>query len=1043
MSTRSAGGGWDRTGDGNTDSEEAGMIRHGNGIALAGAALCLMASARAGAQGTSGIAGIIKDSAGGVLPGVTVEASSPALIEKVRSVVSDDQGQYKIVGLPPGVYTVNFALPGFSTLKRQDVELTAAFTATVNAELRVGALEETVTVSGQSPVVDVQNATTRNQISREVLDTVPTNKTLEAYAALTPGVSMGSTGQDVGGSKGETYVQLRIHGTRNNDNKTLIDGFETNDWSGRVFVPNPAAANEVSVELGNGLGEAPANGVYVNYVPKSGSNAFHYTFIGNYTGSGMQSAPNLSDDLIARGVTREGLPEIKKIWDVNGSVGGPIVRDRLWFFTAERSWGSNGTVVNGYYTNTAGKPFLMKDGVFIGDLTAGNPFLYSADRSRPAFNDFNQWQTTSRGTWQVSERNKLEISYDWEYRCDCHRSVSATLTPEASAIRTYHPKIPTVTWTFPATNKLLIEAGTATEWLGYGPWPQPETDLYTISALEQNGNIRFLGTQPDTTGSGGLGSKWNLIQNSRAAMSYVTGSHTIKVGMQMRTGVKKFGEEGAPIEYQLQNGVPNRITLYAYPELFHENMKALLGVYAQDQWTLKRLTVSGGLRFDYENAYVPAQHLDAGPFIPARDYDKVSCVPCWTDSSPRMSAAYDLFGTAKTAVKVSVGRYVAEEMLNTAHENNPLLLSNPSTTRSWNDRFYPVGDPRRGNYIPDCDFSNPAENAECGPQANPNFGKVVVNNSYSPEILNGHRPYNWAFSTSIQHELRPGVAAGLGYFRTSWHHFTVADAQNVTPSDFDPFCIVVPNNPLLPDAGQQLCGLYNITPGKFGQDATNLITRPALGVYSDVYSGIDLTVNARLGRGAFVQGGMNTGRQVTSSCDAVDSPSSAVSIVPQPPGSTASSLASRPLNPTEFCEVRPPFWLPQFKFSGSYPLPYGFQVSGVFQSLPGIPRLASLVVNNSQVIGLGRALSGNVANVTVANIIRPMTEFENRLNQLDLRFIRNFGISGVRVQGTFDVYNVFNAAAVLAENYQHGSSWRAPTALLDARIFKVGVQMDF
>jgi len=1019
------------------------MDRSGTVIAILLATIFVLMPALAAAQGASGIAGVVKDSSGGVLPGVTVEASSPALIEKVRSVVTDEQGQYKIVGLLPGIYAVTFALPGFSTFKREGVELPTSFTATVNAEMRVGALEETVTVSGQSPVVDVQNAATRNQISREALDTVPTNKTLEAYAALTPGVTMASTGQDVGGSRGETYVQLRIHGTRNGDNKTLIDGFETNDWSGRVFVPNPAAAHEVSVELGNGLGEAPANGVYVNYIPKSGSNAWRFTFIGNYNGSGMQSSPNLSGDLISLGVTQEGLPVIKKVWDVNGSVGGPIVKDKLWLFTAERSWGSNGTVVNGYYTSTAGTPFLMKDGVFIGDLSRGNPFLYAADKSRPAFNDFNQWQTTNRATWQVAARHKLELSYDWEYRCDCHRSVSATLTPEASAIRTYHPKIPAVTWTFPATNKLLFEAGTATEWLGYGPFPQPETDLYTISALEQSGNIRFLGTQPDTTGSGGLGLKWNLIQNSRVSMSYVTGSHAVKVGTQIRSGVKKFGEEGAPIEYQLLNGVPNRVTLYAYPVLFHENMKALMGLYAQDQWTLKRLTVSGGLRLDYENAYVPAQHLEAGPFIPARDYGQVDCVPCWRDLSPRLSAAYDLFGNAKTAVKVSVGRYMAEEILTTAHDNNPLLASNPTTTRSWNDSFYAVGDPRRGNYIPDCDFTNPAQNAECGPQANTNFGKVVVNNSYSPEILTGNRPYNWAVSTSIQHELRPGVAVGLGYFRTSWHRFTFADSQNVTPADFDPFCVTVPNNSLLPNAGQQLCGLYNISPAKFGQDATNLVTRAVSGSYSDVYNGLDLTVNARLGRGAFVQGGMNTGNEVTNSCDPIDSPSSAVSVVAQPPGTTAASLAARPLNPTAYCRVTPPFWQPQFKFSGSYPLRYGFQVSGVFQSLPGIPRLASLVVNNSQVIGLGRPLSGSVANVTVANIIEPMTQFENRLNQLDLRFIRNFRISRVRVQGTFDIYNVFNAAAVLSENYQYGSTWRNPTSLLDARIFKIGVQMDF
>src|SRR5712671_6055011 len=209
------------------------MIRCERLLGVLLAVFYLSMPALAAAQGTSGIAGVVKDSSGGVLPGVTVEASSPALIEKVRSVVTDEQGQYKIVGLLPGVYAVSFALPGFSTFKREGVELPTSFTATVNAEMRVGALEETVTVSGQSPVVDVQNAATRNQISREALDTVPTNKTLEAYAALTPGIKMQTgIGQDVGGSKGETYVQLTIHGSRTGDSKPVLDGFETNDWSG-------------------------------------------------------------------------------------------------------------------------------------------------------------------------------------------------------------------------------------------------------------------------------------------------------------------------------------------------------------------------------------------------------------------------------------------------------------------------------------------------------------------------------------------------------------------------------------------------------------------------------------------------------------------------------------------------------------------------------------------------------------------------------------------------------------------------------------------
>jgi len=509
----------------------------------------------------------------------------------------------------------------------------------------------------------------------------------------------------------------------------------------------------------------------------------------------------------------------------------------------------------------------------------------------------------------------------------------------------------------------------------------------------------------------------------------------MKLGLQLRHGVKKFAEIGSPIAYRLQGAVPNQVTLIAYPLLFHENMRALMGLYVQDQWTIKRLTLGPGLRFDYENAYVPAQHLDAGGFVGARDFGEVDCVPCWKDLNPRLSAAYDLFGTGNTAVKFSVGRYTAEEILTTAHNNNPLLASNASATRAWHDDDH--------NYIPNCDFSNALGNGECGPLGNPNFGKVVTSNRYASDVLTENRPYNWATSVSLQHQLYPGVAINVGYYRTSWDNFTVPDAQNVTPADYTEFCVPLPNDALVPNAGRPLCGVYNVNPAKFGQDTTNLVTRLATGSYKDVYNGFDLTLNARLPRGAFVQGGLNTGRETWSSCDPVDSPSGSGGIVPQPAGYSASTLTATAVNPTAFCTVTPPFWHPQYKFSGNYPLPYGFQVAAVFQSLPGIPILANLVVPNSQVIGLGRPLAGGVANVTIANIIAPQTEFENRLNQLDVRFIRNLRVARVRIQGTLDIYNALNEAAVLTEVTQYGATWRRPGSVLDARIFKFGVQVNF
>ncbi len=954
------------------------------------------------AQGSSGIAGAVRDSSGAVLPGVTVEASSPALIEKVRSVVTDGEGQYRIVGLPPGVYAVTFSLPSFSTFKREGVELAASFTATVNVELRVGTLEETVTVSGQSPVVDVQNTTTRKQITREALDTVPTNKTLEAFAALTPGVTMGTgNAQDVGGSKGETYVQLQVHGSRVGDAKTLLDGFETNEWSGRVFVPNPAGAQEVSIDLGNGAAEAPANGVYVNFVLRDGGNTVHGTFFGSYTNSRLQSAQRLSDDLRARGLSQSDLGHVLYIWDTNGSIGGPVQRDRLWFHHAMRSWGSANAVVGGYYNSVP------------------TSWFYAPDLSRPANDNFKNWITSERLTLQATQRNKFNINYDQEYRCDCHRSVSSTLAPEASAIRTYHPKVFGITWDFPATSRLLFSAGTTTNSMNYRPGPQPETALETIGVVEASTGVRYRAVGPDTTGSGGYGDKNNFIQNSRFSISYVTGTHNVKVGVQMRNGVKKFYEEGAAIDYQFRNQKPTQVTIYAYPLLFHESMKALMGIYAQDQWTMKRLTLNVGVRFDYENAYVPAQHLDAGPYIGVRDFAEVTCVPCWKDLSPRVSAAYDLFGTGKTAVKVSVGRFTTEERLDTAHSNNPLLLSNSSSTRAWTDA--------NGDFIP--------QENELGPLGNPNFGKTVINTRYSDDVLLRNRPANWSTSVSFQHELRPGTAAGIGYYRTAWQKFTVTDSLSVTAADYTPYCINLPVDPRLPGGGNQVCGFFDINTDKFGQDNVNQAVIPDsnFGRQTDIYEGIDVTVNSRLPGGAFVQGGMNTGRQSTDSC-----------YVNGRPDLTPSGAATTSQRSDVFCAVTPPFFRPQLKVSGSYHLPWDLQVSGVVQSLPGIPITASYVATNAEVRPtLGRALSGNRTTVTLTNVIPPQTLFEERLLQVDLRFIRNFKVSHARLQAMFDAYNIFNNAAVLSLNTRYGASWLRPTSILDARLLKFGVQMSF
>lgn len=961
--------------------------------AVLGVTSVLLVPARATAQlGSSGIAAVVRDATGAVLPGVTVEAASPALIERVRTVVTDAAGQYKIVSLSPGRYTVTFSLPGFATVRREDVDLPANFTAPINAELRVGAIEETVTVSGQSPVVDTQNTSVRNLIPTEVLDAIPTNKTLGAWAALTPGMVVAGTAMDVGGSKGEQSLRLAIHGGHGGEQRVLVDGMNTSgggsDWG---YVPNPASAQEVSLELGAGTAEAMLGGVLINFVPKDGGNKFSGFLSGNFANASMQGS-NLSDEVKARGLTDLSVNKVHDIWDYNGTLGGPVFLNKLWFFTAHRRWG-NSTQVAGIFHNAT------QDG-----------WVFTPDYNRPGYADYLQRSQSIRLTWQASARNKIRLFFDYQNHCDCHRGLDTgsagngtPTAPEAAHYRKYFPNnVPQASWSFPANSKLLIEAGVSARLFNWRNMPEPGVTPDTISITESSNNFLYHAAP-------NYGEHLSTQANQRFAVSYVTGSHAFKTGLfVLQEWRRQTDDPNLGVTYQFRNGRPTQLTQFVVPTKEWDRISPDLGLFAQDQWTINRLTLNLGLRFDYLRGYVPAQHLPAGPFVPARDYDAINCVPCWKDLSPRLSAAYDLFGHGKTAVKVSVGRYVGQQSaVGLPSLNNPVQTTVKSATRSWTDP--------NGDFIP--------QESELGPVSNSNFGKNTVATQYSSDVLLGFgvRDYNWQTGVSLQQELFPGMAATLAYFHTSWNNFRVTDNVLVGPSDYDPFCITLPSDARLPGGGgNQLCGLYNITPTKFNAVSNLVVPDSTFGRQTEIYNGVDLTVSARLPRRASLSGGISAGRTATSNCAIIDSPQQAL-----------------------FCSVTPPFQ-PRVKVNGVYPLPWDMQVSGVFQSNPGTPISASYVATNAQVQpSLNRPLSGSASTVTITNIFQPQTKFEGRINQLDARLTKTVTVGRSRIQAQFDLYNVFNASPILGINTRYGQAWLTPTEILGARLFKIGAQLSF
>jgi hypothetical protein len=407
-------------------------------------------------------------------------------------------------------------------------------------------------------------------------------------------------------------------------------------------------------------------------------------------------------------------------------------------------------------------------------------------------------------------------------------------------------------------------------------------------------------------------------------------------------------------------------------------------------------------------------------------------VPNWKDLDPRMGAAYDLFGNGKTAVKFSLGRYVAAMASGLAQSNNPANAMVTQANRTWNDSFFPVGDSRRGNYVPDCDLTNKLANAECGALDNQAFGTVVVNTRYADDVLKGFgvRPYTWQGSASVQQELMPNVALLVGYFRTWYGNFYATDNLRVTPADFDPYCVTAPTDSRLPDGGgYSICGLYDVKPALFGQ-VNNLVRQASdFGDQTQVFNGVDVAINARFGQGGVISGGVSTGQTVTDQCEiVVDSPD------------------------TRWCHQVLPFAAQtQVKFNGVYPLPFwGIQASATFQNLPGIPKVGNYVVGNATIApSLGRPLAACPAvgtctsTVTVANLFEPNSELEDRLTQVDLRLTKVLRLGTTRLRGMFDIYNIFNSATITQTNPTYGTTWLAARGIVPGRLFKFGAQFDF
>jgi hypothetical protein len=819
--------------------------------------------------------------------------------------------------------------------------------------------------------------------------------------------------------------------------------------------------------VSGGMAESDVGGPVMNLVPKSGGNRFAGQVFWNTAGS-WSRGDNLDDYLRSRQTPITLGPGIIGSYDFNPSYGGPIMRDRLWFWTAFRKFetaqGVEGVVANKYALDPAHWDYLR-------------------DPTLPGRNVQGRNIFQGRLTAQVTPVNRVMFTHEYQLRCEgstlttagdgCRQRGadwiglgSATQSPEAN---TGYFKLPyyvtQATWTAPVTGRTLLEAGFSryAYWTNGGPGIVPPDGTMALIPVTEVAAIDGHPANFTYRAVNSYFNNWNNSGSWRASMSYVTGTHSFKVGYQGYYAVYNTltVTNDSLLAYRFQNRIANRFT-YRLPMWRTADRSRTNSLYVQDTWTRGRLTVQGGVRYDHAWSFSPddgngtevSSRFNAAPIT----FPLTPGVDAFNDITPRVGVAYDLVGNGKTAIKFNIGHYLAPATNDSRYTlNNPAQATKIVTTvdRNWADD--------NGNNVVDCDILNPA--AQSGPGRDTcgavtgnflNFGKTGNNVArVNPEILHGWgvRPNDWQWGVNLQHELMERVSLEAGYNR---RHFrfkygtpagqgTVIDNVLVAPSDYEKWTITAPSDPRLPGGGGYPIAMYALTAAAAARGAQNYITTDSdFGPErKDYWHGVDITLNARLPNSLNLQVGTSSGRAATDNCATqvlIDSP-----------------------DPRNCHNVEP--FLTTLRGSAAYTIPrVDVLIAATMRSQSGIPLSTNLLLTGAMGNGaqwqvpntvvqqlLGRLPPGALATGTT---LVPLLDTEHRLygprrNQIDMRFAKIVRYQNTRTNVGVDLGNLLNSNQALTyqTNYEYnqpnGGAWLDPATILQPRFARFSVTFSF